>query len=280
VGRVHRRLNLIVYLNKDWREKWGGSIELHSDPWKPESDRSEKILPLFNRAVVFETSEHSWHGFEPVASSVPEGLSRKSFALYLYTKERPAEEIAPSHRTIYVPQFPPPDALADEAARDKFVRARANSLALLKDLYELEKRLQHEIQVRDDIIADHRANQRLPLAGFVRQKGTPQGFESNFLMGKRARFEFQALRDASRIKFTFSRLPFIEKQSVAIRIDGVEVVGPAKLKDRPLLAKTRIKAGESYSVKIDFATAVAPRDLGLSGDERALSCQLVEILVE
>ena len=100
----HRRLNLIVYLNPEWEPEWGGSIEFHLDPWlPPDRNRIERVLPLANRAVLFETSERSWHGFEQV--SPPPGredLSRRSFAIYLYTVDRPPEETAPPHATVYV----------------------------------------------------------------------------------------------------------------------------------------------------------------------------------
>lgn len=100
--RWHRRLNLIVYLNHEWNDDWGGSLQLHSDP-RSRDNRVITITPKFNRAVMFETTETSWHGFPRIA--LPEGkqtLSRKSVALYFYTRERPAEEIGRTHSTIYV----------------------------------------------------------------------------------------------------------------------------------------------------------------------------------
>ncbi len=98
----HRRLNLIVYLNNEWDEAWGGSLELHSDP-RSEHNETKRVTPLFNRCVIFETTESSWHGFPPIV--LPEdrrALTRRSLALYFYTKERPAEELAETHSTIYV----------------------------------------------------------------------------------------------------------------------------------------------------------------------------------
>ncbi len=98
----HRRLNLIVYLNHEWDASWGGNIEFHKNPrLRPDKDQITSVLPLFNRAVIFETHNHSWHGFQPI--QFPEeqkDLSRKSFALYYYTDKR-QEAIAP-HSTIYV----------------------------------------------------------------------------------------------------------------------------------------------------------------------------------
>lgn len=102
VERWHRRLNLIVYLNREWEEAWGGSLDLHRDP-RAADDRVIRIAPLYNRCVIFETTETSWHGFGRIAFP-PErkNLTRKSIALYFYTRERPAEEIADTHSTIYV----------------------------------------------------------------------------------------------------------------------------------------------------------------------------------
>lgn len=98
----HRRLNLIVYLNREWSDAWGGSLELHSDP-RAEDDRVTAVTPIFNRCVIFETTESSWHGFSRIAPpSQRSGLTRKSIALYFYTRERPAEELADTHSTIYV----------------------------------------------------------------------------------------------------------------------------------------------------------------------------------
>ena len=102
VEKWHRRLNLIVYLNHEWNDAWGGSLELHSDPRAPD-DRVTTITPLCNRAVIFETTEWSWHAFPRIdLPADKQHLTRKSIALYFYTKERPADELADTHSTIYV----------------------------------------------------------------------------------------------------------------------------------------------------------------------------------
>ena len=107
--RQHRRLNLILYLSPEWDESWGGSIQLHKDPYLPPAeDEIVTVTPAFNRCVIFETNEHSWHGFKRI--DLPEDkrdLSRKSFALYYYTDDRPAEEVGAEHSTIYVEEHLP-----------------------------------------------------------------------------------------------------------------------------------------------------------------------------
>ena len=60
--------------------------------------------------VIFETNEHSWHGFPRVdLSEEKRSLSRRSFALYYYTDSRPEDEVGPEHSTIYVDQRLPDD---------------------------------------------------------------------------------------------------------------------------------------------------------------------------
>jgi hypothetical protein len=102
VEHWHRRLNLIVYLNHEWQDAWGGSLQLHSDP-RSDDDRVTTITPLYNRAVIFETTEWSWHAFPPIILPADQqALTRRSIALYFYTVERPKEELADTHSTIYV----------------------------------------------------------------------------------------------------------------------------------------------------------------------------------
>jgi Rps23 Pro-64 3,4-dihydroxylase Tpa1-like proline 4-hydroxylase len=101
----HRRLNLIVFLNAEWSESWGGCLELCADPWNPAAAEVARILPLANRAVLFETTEHSWHGFSRITlPPEKQDLSRRSIAVYFYTQQRPDEETAAPHATVYIPR--------------------------------------------------------------------------------------------------------------------------------------------------------------------------------
>ena len=160
---LHRRVNLLVYLNREWEDAWGGAIELHSNPWDPAADEVKSFLPLFNRAVIFETNEYSWHGFRRIA--LPEGkrhLSRKSFSIYLYTKDRPVDEVVAPHTTFYVPP-PLPVHLAagtrlTQRDVDQIHVAMANREGLVrmyqKLLVDKEQRLRNLMRVRQDALSE------------------------------------------------------------------------------------------------------------------------------
>ncbi|HEY8180883.1 MAG TPA: 2OG-Fe(II) oxygenase [Thermoanaerobaculia bacterium] len=95
--KIDRRLNLLLYLNKDWREEYGGHLEL----WDSEMKACRKrILPVFNRTVVFSTTDTSFHG-HPQPLTPPPGRTRKSISLYYYSAGRPASEASPPHDTIF-----------------------------------------------------------------------------------------------------------------------------------------------------------------------------------
>ena len=95
--RLDRRLNVLVYLNRDWKAEYGGALEL----WNREMTRAEKtILPVFNRTIVFSTTDVSYHG-HPHPLACPETMTRKSVSLYYYSNGRPAEEKSAPHDTLF-----------------------------------------------------------------------------------------------------------------------------------------------------------------------------------
>ena len=81
---LRRRLNLLLYLNSNWDEKWRGSIEF----WDKKMTSAKKVFPpKINNAVIFRTDMNSNHGFpEPI--NCPDNVTRKSLALYYYTQEK------------------------------------------------------------------------------------------------------------------------------------------------------------------------------------------------
>ncbi len=147
----YRRLNLIVYLNPGWQPEWGGSLELHSDP-RAGVDQVKSILPLFNRCVIFETTAASWHGFSRI--ELPDDqrtVSRKSLALYFYTREPPLDDVGDTHSTIYVDRPLPdrivPGRMLDERdvgeLRDLLERRDQHNQRLYRDLTALQAKLDH-----------------------------------------------------------------------------------------------------------------------------------------
>jgi Rps23 Pro-64 3,4-dihydroxylase Tpa1-like proline 4-hydroxylase len=89
--QVHRRLNLLLYLNEGWQEEWGGALNFYDAQGE---EVIASILPNGNRLVIFETHDYSYHGHpEPTQSPVGEG--RSSIILYYYTSApRPVHQVA------------------------------------------------------------------------------------------------------------------------------------------------------------------------------------------
>ncbi len=97
VLKLDRRINVLVYLNQDWKEEYGGHFEL----WDETMEKCrEKILPHFNRLVIFSTTDFSYHG-HPDPLNCPENMSRKSLALYYYSNGRPENEIIKGQEMHY-----------------------------------------------------------------------------------------------------------------------------------------------------------------------------------
>jgi hypothetical protein len=90
-----RRINLLLYLNKDWKDEYNGHLEL----WDRSTMTKHKtVAPIFNRAVIFSTVKEALHG-HPTPLSAPPGVARRSLALYYYTNTwEPASQ---AHTTLY-----------------------------------------------------------------------------------------------------------------------------------------------------------------------------------
>jgi Rps23 Pro-64 3,4-dihydroxylase Tpa1-like proline 4-hydroxylase len=95
---LYRRINLLIYLNRDWEKSWGGSLQL----WEKDMSKCvQDILPIFNRAVIFNTTQDAFHG-HPHPLNTPEEISRYSFALYYFTKEKPEmDNFIETHHAVW-----------------------------------------------------------------------------------------------------------------------------------------------------------------------------------
>ncbi|MCJ8210113.1 2OG-Fe(II) oxygenase [Mucilaginibacter sp. RS28] len=118
---LDRRINLLVYLNKDWDESYGGHFEL----WDKDMTKShKKILPIFNRVAIFSTTDFSYHG-HPDPLTCPPDRSRKSLALYYYSNGRPKSEITSKpHATLF----------KDRAGKQEIVKEPVTAKEIISDL--------------------------------------------------------------------------------------------------------------------------------------------------
>ena len=99
---LDRRINLLLYLNPEWEESYGGFFEL----WDKDMRQCVKrFLPVFNRMVIFNTTDISYHG-HPDPLACPEDRSRRSIALYYYSNGRPQGEVRAENRinTKFMPR--------------------------------------------------------------------------------------------------------------------------------------------------------------------------------
>lgn len=117
ITALDRRLNVLVYLNPHWKTEWGGELEL----WNQDMTKCMKsIAPLYNRMVIFSTSDSANHG-HPEPLVCPEGVTRKSVAMYYYTNGRPSQERTAPHSTVFKRR--PKDPILEEVEQLRLKRS-------------------------------------------------------------------------------------------------------------------------------------------------------------
>ncbi|WP_083250698.1 2OG-Fe(II) oxygenase [Acidihalobacter aeolianus] len=95
---LDRRLNLLLYLNKDWDDEWDGTLQLFDSSM---SVPIQKIYPRFNTAVIFTTTSFTYHG-HPDPLKCPSNRSRRSLAYYYFSTGRPNNEVSSdNHSTLF-----------------------------------------------------------------------------------------------------------------------------------------------------------------------------------
>ena len=133
---LDRRINVLIYLNKDWLNEYGGNLELWDKDMK---NCVKKISPLFNSMVVFSTNDFSNHG-HPDPLNCPNNISRKSLALYYFSSGRPKNEVNSQNiknRTIFKSRF----GVNDDAEENKeYFKNYLRSLKIYKSLKNFEKK--------------------------------------------------------------------------------------------------------------------------------------------
>lgn len=282
----HRRLNLIVYLNPEWEEGWGGELELARDPWDPGDRERVRILPAFNRAVIFETNEHSWHGFPSIELPADrKQLTRRSFAIYLYTRERLGEEVAPAHATVYVPDPPArhlvPGYTLRESDAAELERGYRRVRNYLRNQYQREQDFSRQIENLEHALREARGAARIDLLGYARQVAAPRGFWPDGWVAREASVELELVA-ACREVVANIWIPDAMADGVEI---GLSCNGTgATFALAPGLAELRLPvhadAGQRLTLAIDASRAWTPSDDGASGDSRPLAFRLLELRLE
>lgn len=114
--KLERRLNLLIYLNPDWKPEYGGAFEIWTD------DMEKQIAsfpPIMNRMCCFSTSSTSMHG-NPEPVNHPEGHPRMSIALYYYTATWSDSKVA--HSTLFRPRKGSADVATKSEDRRRMAR--------------------------------------------------------------------------------------------------------------------------------------------------------------
>lgn len=120
LANMQRKWNIIIYLTPNWKKEWGGNLEFwsHDEELNQAKKKEVSIDCVFNRAVLFDTTQNSWHGF-PETIKCPQGIYRKSIAMYYLS---PIQESAVDRpRALYSPR-------EDQINNDKileFIKKRA-----------------------------------------------------------------------------------------------------------------------------------------------------------
>jgi len=210
ITHQHRRLNAIVYLNKDWDPAWKGSLALHSDPWDLAGDEITHFDIKFNRCVVFETTERSWHSVPLIEQ--PEKyrhLSRKSFTIYLYTDRREALEVAPAHGTVYVQSGLPEHIRAGHVLNGSDAEVIQSNIArrhsYLRQLYKREYQFSQTIADLQAEIDRLQAYGGLPLVGQAKVHRVIERAWMDGWVGARLAFELMPVQACTGLRVTAHR---------------------------------------------------------------------------
>ncbi|MCB1365020.1 MAG: 2OG-Fe(II) oxygenase [Rhodobacteraceae bacterium] len=130
---LERRVNLLIYLNRDWKAEYGGAFEV----WNEDMTRKvDSFVPLFNRMCIFSTSSNSWHG-NPEPVNHPEGEPRMSLALYYYTATW--DSTRKSHTTLFKPRPGSADRPDRKIARHEMLKELLPPVIHRRVAWRLEK---------------------------------------------------------------------------------------------------------------------------------------------
>ncbi len=281
-GGFHRRANLLLYLNKEWDPAWGGAIELHANPRRPDSDEFKQFNVIFNRAVIFETNEYSWHGFRRI--QLPGDrlhLSRKCLSIYLYTADRPAHEIAGPHGTFYV-QWPFPEKFAaghtlSAGDVEELRGAYAHRDRQIEMYQHMEERLGREMEQVRQYLGAVLAAVKAPIVGYARQVGDSSGLFHDGWVTREVSLRLRADREVTGVTIKglipddFPQL----SRAFVIEIDGERFGFSLQANGNfDFACPTAIDAGTIFELALRCDSEFNASAAGKGGDQRSLSYHL------
>jgi hypothetical protein len=263
----HRRLNAIVYLNKDWDPSWKGDIAFHTDPWDLKNDVKTSVTPEFNRCVVFETTENSWHSVTPV--DLPDddrGNSRKSFTIYLYTESRPVNETAPEHGTVYVQS-----KLSDHITEGRTLTAQDMTEIeenlhrrheYLRNMYKREYRFSKIIDDLKRQVNEWKSTSYLPVLGLAKIKRVAFALYHDGWMSREVRADVELRADTRAITANVwlpDDQPAVE---ISVRFGGASTTAVASGGVTSIRLEVQGKTGEIHELALaaDLVRVAGPDD--------------------
>jgi hypothetical protein len=236
---------------------------------------------LFNRAVLFETNEYSWHGFPKI--DLPEAErhgSRKSISIYLYTKERPSGEIAPPHGTFYVHRP------FDKRFRQGYTLTEADVKELLfqtdrrdkwiEKYQAMELNQSRELQQKNAYIRDLLARVRAPLTGYALHEGTSTGLYADGWVACDVRFTVKPLAPLNTVAVRGWRPRQGDKAAeITLAVDGKSTCVKADEEFFEILLTLALPTETALAIAINCRPA-----LEFPNDDRELAFILTEVRVE
>ena len=134
--KLDRRINVLIYLNKNWKKKYGGSLEL----WNKDMGKCEKkILPIFNSMVIFSTNDFTNHG-HPDPLKCPRNNSRKSIATYYFSKGRPKQEVEKIYKKNRTEFKNRAGVTNDVLIKDEYIKNILRNLKIYQTVKNIEKK--------------------------------------------------------------------------------------------------------------------------------------------
>ena len=283
---LHRRLNAIIYLNEEWVPDWGGAIELHKNPWNVDEDWWVSFLPLFNHCVLFETNEYSWHGFSPV--NVPPDrkvISRKSFTIYFYSKERPKNEVAEKHGTIYIQSGLPRQMKVGHELSDTDISSLKNNFNkrnnYLAAMYRREKQFHNTIKTLRFQLDRLQEKFSVPVYGNAVSGSPVTGIYPDMSASSKVSIPILSKQPLTSITLHGIVPDWIETNSLSVSIDGSPVVDDCSVQgDFSLEVPLPANCNKKLELVIYASKTMAPIEVNKGEDRRQIAFRFKEIECE